>query len=76
MQQETRLVTAASPPDMANPLAKRDVDRGAAAGAAREPDARAGRLTFLRPQTVVVLMFADTMLGGFGGWLARGRAER
>jgi len=34
------------------------------------------RLTFLRPQTVVVLMFAGTMLGGFGGWLARGRAER
>src|SRR6266404_4693549 len=30
------------------------------------------RLTFLRPQTVVVLMFAGTMLGGFGGWLARG----
>ena len=34
------------------------------------------RLTFLRPQTVVVLMFAGTMLGGFGGWLARGRADR
>src|SRR6266850_1547227 len=34
------------------------------------------RLTFLRPQTVVVLMFAGTMLGGFGGWLARGRTER
>ena len=34
------------------------------------------RLTFLRPQTVVVLMFAGTMLGGLGGWLARGRAER
>ena len=33
------------------------------------------RLTFLRPQTVVVLMFAGTMLGGFGGWLARGRTE-
>ncbi|OLD46122.1 MAG: hypothetical protein AUI48_09795 [Chloroflexi bacterium 13_1_40CM_2_68_14] len=32
-------------------------------------------LTFLRPQTVVVLMFAGTMLGGFGGWLARGRTE-
>jgi len=34
------------------------------------------RLTFLRPQTVVALMFAGTMLGGFGGWLARGRTER
>src|SRR5436305_1429831 len=34
------------------------------------------RLTFQRPQTVVVLMFAGTMLGGFGGWLARGRTER
>jgi cell division transport system permease protein len=34
------------------------------------------RLIFLRPQTVMVLMFAGTMLGGFGGWLARGRAER
>jgi cell division transport system permease protein len=31
------------------------------------------RLTFLKTQTVVVLMFAGTMLGGFGGWLARGR---
>jgi cell division transport system permease protein len=34
------------------------------------------RLTFLRPPTVVALMFAGTMLGGFGGWLARGRADR
>jgi len=33
------------------------------------------RLTFLRTQTVVVLMFAGTMLGGCGGWLARGRTE-
>jgi len=33
------------------------------------------RLTFLKTQTVVVLMFAGTMLGGCGGWLARGRAE-
>ena len=29
-----------------------------------------------RHSTSVVLMFAGTMLGGFGGWLARGRAER
>lgn len=34
------------------------------------------RLTFLTTQTVVVLLFAGTMLGGCGGWLARGRAER
>jgi cell division transport system permease protein len=34
------------------------------------------RLTFLRPPTVVALMLAGTMLGGFGGWLARGRADR
>src|SRR5262250_3620886 len=33
------------------------------------------RLTFLKTQMVVVLMFAGTMLGGCGGWLARGRAE-
>jgi len=33
------------------------------------------RLTFLKTQTVVVLMFAGTMLGGCGGWLARGRTE-
>ena len=33
-------------------------------------------LTFLKTQTVVVLMFAGTMLGGCGGWLARGRTER
>ena len=31
------------------------------------------RLTFLKPHTVVGLMLAGTMLGGFGGWLARGR---
>jgi cell division transport system permease protein len=34
------------------------------------------RLTFLKPQSVVALMFAGTMLGGLGGWLARGRTER
>jgi len=33
------------------------------------------RLTFLKTQTVVVLMLAGTMLGGCGGWLARGRSE-
>jgi cell division protein FtsX len=33
------------------------------------------RLTFLKPQTVAMLMLAGTMLGGFGGWLARGRTE-
>jgi cell division transport system permease protein len=33
------------------------------------------RLTFLNPQTVAMLMLAGTMLGGFGGWLARGRTE-
>jgi cell division transport system permease protein len=33
------------------------------------------RLSFLTTQTVVVLMFAGTMLGGCGGWLARGRTE-
>ena len=33
------------------------------------------RLTFLKTQTVVVLMLAGTMLGGCGGWLARGRTE-
>ena len=30
-------------------------------------------LSFLRLHTVVGLMLAGTMLGGFGGWLARGR---
>jgi cell division transport system permease protein len=34
------------------------------------------RLTFLKTQSVVALMFAGTMLGGLGGWLARGRTER
>ena len=34
------------------------------------------RLTFLKTQSVIALMFAGTMLGGLGGWLARGRAER
>ena len=33
------------------------------------------RLTFLRPVNVVVLMLAGTLLGGVGGWLARGRRE-
>lgn len=33
------------------------------------------RLTFLRPHNVVMLMLAGTVLGGFGGWLARGRRE-
>lgn len=33
------------------------------------------RLTFLRPFSVLGLMLAGTVLGGFGGWLARGRAE-
>ena len=33
------------------------------------------RLTFLSPQDVVMLMVAGTVLGGFGGWLARGRRE-
>jgi cell division transport system permease protein len=33
------------------------------------------RLTFLRPLNVVALMGAGTLLGGLGGWLARGRAE-
>jgi cell division transport system permease protein len=33
------------------------------------------RLTFLRPQDVVMLMVAGTVLGGCGGWLARGRRE-
>ena len=33
------------------------------------------RLAFLRPYNVVALMLAGTVLGGFGGWLARGRRE-
>jgi cell division transport system permease protein len=33
------------------------------------------RLAFLRPYNVVTLMLAGTVLGGFGGWLARGRRE-
>jgi cell division transport system permease protein len=33
------------------------------------------RLTFLRPEDVVMLMVAGTVLGGLGGWLARGRRE-
>lgn len=33
------------------------------------------RLTFLRPLNVVSLMLAGTLLGGLGGWLARGRAQ-
>jgi cell division transport system permease protein len=33
------------------------------------------RLAFLRPLNVVSLMMAGTLLGGLGGWLARGRAE-
>jgi cell division transport system permease protein len=33
------------------------------------------RLTFLRPDNVVALMLAGTVLGGLGGWLARGRRE-
>jgi cell division transport system permease protein len=32
------------------------------------------RLTFLRPLNVIALMAAGTVLGGLGGWLARGRA--
>jgi cell division transport system permease protein len=33
------------------------------------------RLTFLRPHNVISLMLAGTLLGGVGGWLARGRPE-
>jgi cell division transport system permease protein len=33
------------------------------------------RLAFLRPANVGVLMLAGTLLGGIGGWLARGRRE-
>jgi hypothetical protein len=33
------------------------------------------RLTFLRPLDVVSLMVTGTLLGGLGGWLARGRVQ-
>jgi cell division transport system permease protein len=33
------------------------------------------RLVFLRPENVVSLMLAGTLLGGLGGWIARGRTE-
>jgi cell division transport system permease protein len=33
------------------------------------------RLAFLRPLNVVSLMAAGTLLGGLGGWLARGRTD-
>jgi cell division transport system permease protein len=33
------------------------------------------RLVFLRPENVVTLMLAGTLLGGLGGWMARGRTE-
>jgi cell division transport system permease protein len=33
------------------------------------------RLTFLHPLNVVSLMAAGTLLGGLGGWLARGRVQ-
>lgn len=33
------------------------------------------RLSFLRPYNVVALMIVGTVLGAFGGWLARGRRE-
>jgi cell division transport system permease protein len=33
------------------------------------------RLAFLRPQNVITLMIAGTLLGGLGGWMARGRTE-
>jgi cell division transport system permease protein len=33
------------------------------------------RLAFLRPQNVIALMIAGTLLGGLGGWMARGRTE-
>jgi cell division transport system permease protein len=33
------------------------------------------RLAFLRPLNVVSLMLAGTLLGGLGGWMARGRAD-
>jgi cell division transport system permease protein len=33
------------------------------------------RLAFLRPLNVLSLMVAGTLLGGLGGWIARGRSE-
>ncbi|HEX6209531.1 MAG TPA: permease-like cell division protein FtsX [Methylomirabilota bacterium] len=33
------------------------------------------RLAFLRPLNVLALMVTGTLLGGLGGWLARGRSE-
>ena len=33
------------------------------------------RLTFLRPHNVVALLVVGTLLGGVGGWMARGRPE-
>ena len=33
------------------------------------------RLTFLRPHNIITLMLAGTLLGGVGGFLARGRPE-
>jgi cell division transport system permease protein len=33
------------------------------------------RLTFLRPHNIISLMLAGTLLGGIGGFLARGRPE-
>ena len=33
------------------------------------------RLTFLRPHNIIALMAAGTLLGGVGGFLARGRAD-
>ena len=33
------------------------------------------RLTFLRPHSIITLMAAGTLLGGIGGFLARGRPE-
>jgi len=33
------------------------------------------RLTFLRPHNIISLMAAGTLLGGIGGFLARGRPE-
>src|SRR5689334_17605318 len=33
------------------------------------------RLAFLRPQNVITLMIAGTLLGGLGGWMARGRTD-
>ena len=33
------------------------------------------RLSFLEPMSVAALMLTGTLLGGCGGWLARGRRE-